>query len=201
MKWDLNTLVRSLIMMLVGIVMGGGMMGLWQGTRPAAIYIEPPLPTITPLPWQVYVSGAVNNPGVYQVDPDMIVADAVALAGGVTAAADQTGVNLALRVRDGLQVFVPVLGETTVLPTAPALPGETVDVVTPSAPMALINLNTATLEELDTLPGIGPSIAQRIVDYRTQNGAFTQIEDLMNVPGIGESKFNDIKMLITVGES
>ncbi len=156
------------------------------------------------MPWQVYVSGEVNDPGVYVVEPGMIVEDVIQLAGGFTDKADRNLVNLALRVRDELQVVVPAVGETVALPTAPPEAGMSAVVepaaATPTIP-AIININTATLEELDTLPGIGPSTAQNIIDHRTQNGPFAQIEDIMNVSGIGEGRFNEIKALITVGGS
>jgi competence protein ComEA len=206
MKVGANQLVQGLILLFLGVGLGAGGLGLLRGVQPAPIYIEPAPPTATPLPWQVHVTGEVNDPGVYVVEPGMIVADAIELAGGLTAQADVDRVNLALRLRDGLQVFVPALGETVVLPTEPAPMMDNgndeveLPAAAPPAPGEKINLNTASLEELDSLPGVGPSTAQSIIDYRTQNGPFARIEDVMNVPGIGEGKFNEMKELITVGE-
>lgn len=204
MNAGVNRLVQGLAILILGAGLAAGVMGFMRSTQPAPIHIEPPPPTATPMPWQVYVSGAVNDPGVYVVEPGMIVEDVIRLAGGFTDEADRNLVNLALRVRDELQVVVPAVGEVVALPTAPVeAAGEEVDgnaAATPTSP-AIVNINTATLEELDTLPGIGPSTAQNILDYRTQNGPFAQIEDIMNVSGIGEGRFNDIKALITVGES
>lgn len=203
MKLGVNQLMQALALLVLGVGLGAGALGLVNRQKPAAIHLEPAPPTATPLPWQVYVNGEVNQPGVYVVEPGMIVDDAINLAGGLTAQADADRVNLALRLADGMQVFVPAVGETVVLPTEPApvveeAGGDDAAASLPSG--AKINLNTATLEELDSLPGVGPSTAQKIIDYRTQNGPFARIEDVMNVPGIGESKFNDMKALITVGE-
>jgi len=207
MKIGANQLVQGLILLFLGVGLGAGGLGLLRGVQPAPIYIEPAPPTATPLPWQVHVTGEVNNPGVYVVEPGMIVADAIELAGGMTTQADVNRVNLALRLRDGLQVFVPMVGEeAVVLPTepAPVMDNGNDEVESPAAASPAsgekINLNTASLEELDSLPGVGPSTAQSIIDYRTQNGPFARIEDVMSVPGIGEGKFNDMKELITVEE-
>lgn len=203
MKLGVNQLMQGLALLVLGIGLGAGTLGLMNRQRPAAIHLEPAPPTATPLPWQVYVNGEVNHPDVYVVEPGMTVDDAINLAGGLTAQADADRVNLALRLTDGMQVFVPALGETVVLPTAPAPvvnagEAESSDAAAPLPAGSKININTATLEELDSLPGVGPSTAQKIIDYRTQNGPFARIEDVMNVPGIGESKFNDMKALITV---
>ena len=203
MKLGVNQLMQGLALLVLGVGLGAGTLGLINRQQPAAIHLEPAPPTATPLPWQVHVAGEVNQPGVYVVEPGMIVADALELAGGMTAQADVDRVNLALRLYDGLQVFVPAKGEAVVLPTepAPVVDGNGGDdAAAPPPPGEKININTATLAELDSLPGIGPSTAQNIIDHRTQNGPFARIEDVMNVPGIGEGKFNDMKGLITVGE-
>ena len=205
MNVGVNRLVQGFALLILGAGLTAGAMGFIRSTQPAPIRIEPPPPSTTPMPWQVYVSGEVNDPGVYVVEPEMIVEDVIRLAGGFTDKADRNLVNLALRVRDELQVVVPTVGETVALPTVPPeIPRNVTDedddaAATPTIP-AIININTASLEELDTLPGIGPSTAQNIIDYRTQNGPFAQIEDIMNVSGIGEGRFNDIKDLITVRE-
>jgi len=144
-----------------------------------------PLPP-TPLPLRVHVSGAVAAPGVYDVPPGSIVEDAIAAAGGATASANLAGLNLARVLRDGDQI---VVGETP--PTAVA--GEAGE-----AAGQLLNLNTATVAQLETLPGIGPSLAQRIVDYRNANGPFATLDDLLDVSGIGPSKVDAIRDLVIV---
>ncbi len=164
---------------------------VWTPTAPAT---ETPLPTATPAPLLVYVSGAVRRPGVYTLPAGARVADALAAAGGAAADADLAHINLARRVHDEEQVHIPRLGEPTLdIPTpisegAPASPG---------AP-GKVNINTAGVAELDGLPGIGPGYAQRIVDYRASHGPFRTVEELQNVPGIGPSTFARIRDLITV---
>lgn len=166
---------------------------------PTATPLPAPTLTFTPAPLRVYVSGAVHNPDVYLLPANSIVKDAVQAAGGATDDADLVRINLALVLYDQQQVYVPCVGETP--PVAP-LPGS----ASPATPVASssdslaggkVNLNTATLEELDTLPGIGPAIAQRILDYRQTSGPFTAPEDIMNVKGIGPATYDKLKDLIT----
>ena len=154
--------------------------------RPTA---EPPTPT--PATIDVYVSGAVKNPDVYTLPFNSIVKDAVVAAGGATADADLDRINLATDLADQMQIYVPRKGEGE----PPASPKGSA----PAATSEKININTASVEELDKLPGIGPSIAGAIIDYRTANGPFKQIEDINEVKGIGDALFAKIKESITVG--
>jgi competence protein ComEA len=147
-------------------------------------------PTSTPGPIRVHVSGAVRQPDVYELPAGCIVKDAVEAAGGPTDSADLDGINLAVELRDQQQVYVPRQGE--VVPMAPASAGG-------GAASGPVNINTATAAELETLPGIGPKTAEAIVEYREANGPFETIEDIMDVPGIGEGTFEKIKDRITVG--
>jgi competence protein ComEA len=150
----------------------------------------------------VYVCGAVRSPGVVRLPQGARVADALELAGGATARAELAAVNLAARVVDGQQILVP---EKTAAngqsgggagPSAAAAAAATAaGAAVPGAP---VNINTASLTELDTLQGVGPSTAQKIIDYRTANGPFARIEDIMNVSGIGEARFAALKDSITV---
>jgi competence protein ComEA len=157
------------------------------------------LPPPTPPPLTVHVVGAVAQPGVYNLPPGSHVQDGVEAAGGLLPEANPQAVNLAALAQDGERIFLPT---RVPLPPTP-LPGSTpaATIATPSGPIpgGLININTATLEELDSLPGIGPVTAQKIIDYRQNNGMFTQIEDLMDVPDIGSATFAKIKDLVTVG--
>ena len=143
----------------------------------------------------VYITGEVVNPGVYDVDPGSRVNDVLGLAGGGTADADLTKINLAAPVSDGMQITVPKIGDDT-----PDQPPITTMQSQDSGQAAggLVNINTADAAQLETLPGIGPATAQAIIEYRASHGAFKNISDIKNVPGIGDSKFDKIKDLITV---
>lgn len=142
----------------------------------------------------VHVAGAVRKPGVYALRAGARVADAVERAGGARASADLSAVNLASKLEDGRQVLVPrrVGGGIAagVLPSTGA--------VAPGAPAQPIDLNTATLEQLDTLDGVGPGIAQRILDYREQHGGFRRVEELGEVPGIGDKRLATLLALVTL---
>jgi competence protein ComEA len=148
----------------------------------------------------VHVAGAVRRPGVYRLAAGARVDDALRSAGGARDRADLTAVNLAAKLEDGRQVVVPERaaapsaggGAPASAPGAPAAPGGA------GAAAAPINLNTATLEQLDTLDGVGPGIAQRILDYREQHGAFSRVEELGEVPGIGAKRLATLTPLVTV---
>lgn len=144
----------------------------------------------------VDVEGAVASPGLYLVSADARVNDAVAAAGGMTSDADRQRVNLAQKVEDGMQVYVPSREE------APAATGTTTtgagQASSSGASKGKVNLNTASVEELQTLSGIGPSLSQRIIDYRQANGPFKSVDDLRKVSGIGDTRFKSLKDLVCV---
>jgi competence protein ComEA len=137
----------------------------------------------------VHVAGAVARPGLYRLPEGSRVDDAIALAGGAKPKAALDSVNLAAPVADGQQVVVPVRGAG--VPSAgPGAAGE-------GAPGgAKVSLNSATLEQLDQLPGIGPVTAQQILDYRAANGAFRSVDELDAVPGIGPSRLEQLRPLV-----
>ena len=135
----------------------------------------------------VHVAGAVRRPGVYRMRASARVDDAVGRAGGATPRADLSQVNLAAQVEDGRQVLVP----ERVRAAAPGVPAET----PPGVPL---NLNTATLEQLDELDGIGPATAQSILDYRDEHGGFGSVEELAEVPGIGDVRLASLREQVRV---
>jgi len=152
----------------------------------------------------VYVCGAVKSPGVVRIPAGARVADALALAGGPEARAELAAVNLAAKVVDGQQIVVPERGATVAAGSSAGAAGGAASgsVVaaggSATAPGAPVNINTASLEELDTLDGVGPATAQKIIDYRSASGPFKVVDDIKNVSGIGDAKFAAMKDSITV---
>jgi competence protein ComEA len=179
-------LVGALVLVAPRLVHRGGQ---WSHTpcshTPCAL--APPLRvarTVRTAPRLVVdVAGAVRRPGLYRLATGTRVDDAVAAAGGGTARADITAVNLAAPLSDGEQVLVPARGAAG---AAGASAGSTV-----------VDLNSATAEQLDTLPGVGPSTAAKIVAYRQQHGAFHSLAELDAISGIGPSKLAELKGLVT----
>jgi competence protein ComEA len=139
----------------------------------------------------VDVVGAVRRPGLYRLQQGARIADAVARAGGPTAKADLALINLAAPLADGEQVVVPKRGAAA--PSgAPSGTGGSAGVPSSGA----VHLSTATLEQLDSLPGIGPVTAQKILDYRQKHGAFTSVDELDAVPGIGPARLDQLNDLV-----
>jgi competence protein ComEA len=135
----------------------------------------------------VHVAGAVGEPGLYRLPEGSRVADAVARAGGAAASADTSAINLAAPLVDGMQVVVPARVE--------AAPGG--DTPVAAATAGRVSLSSATIEELDTLPGIGPVTAQKIVDHRAAHGGFRSVDDLDAIPGIGPARVEQLRELVT----
>jgi len=192
--------MKKLWWVAFGLVMGllaTGLILLVSGSpRGEPIKLLPP-PTSAPL--MVHVVGAVAQPGVYSLAPGSHVQDGVEAAGGLLPESNPQAVNLAALAQDGQRIFIPTLAPLPPTPQPGSVPTAISGNPPSPVPGGLININTATLEELDSLPGIGPITAQKIIDYRLANGLFNRIEDIMNVPGIGEGTFTKIKDLITVG--
>jgi competence protein ComEA len=138
----------------------------------------------------VHVVGAVRKPGLYRLREGSRTADAIRRAGGAKPKAALELVNLASPIADGQQVLVPARGDPG--PTAAAVGGA----IGPTVAGQKIHLNSATLEQLDTLPGIGPVTAQKILAYRTEHGAFQAVEELDAVPGIGPARLEELKTLV-----
>ena len=150
--------------------------------------------------FRVHVDGAVASPGVVELEgTDLRVADAVAACGGLTGEADTTNVNLAEPLLDGSKIHIPTSGEQEAAPEAPVTgQAMTVGATGSGSGQVLVNINTATAEELQQLKGIGEVTAQAIVDERTRNGPFASPEDLMRVSGIGQKKYEAVQGSICV---
>jgi competence protein ComEA len=153
------------------------------------------LPVPTPAPLTVHLSGAVNQPGVYTLPRESRLADVVAIAGGLRSDANTDVVNLAAPLKDGQKIHIPAVGEP-VPPSAPA--GEPSSSSPPSDSGAPVNINNASAEDLQTLPGIGPTRAEQIIAYREAHGGFKTIEEIQEVPGIGPATFEQMKAQITL---
>jgi competence protein ComEA len=136
----------------------------------------------------VHVVGAVRRPGLYELAEGSRIDEAIRKAGGPKPKAALELVNLAAPIADGQQILVPVREDVTAAPAA-ADPAQ-------SLPTAKVHLNTATLEQLDTLPGVGPVTAQRILDYRTEHGSFQSVDELDAVSGIGPARLEQLKPLV-----
>lgn len=146
---------------------------------------------------KVYVCGAVQRPDVYEISADSRIVDAVSAAGGFAIDAYPEAMNLAETVSDGSRIYVPTKEEVDALAVVYSDTGSETGGTTNDS-TGRVNINTATLEELTTLPGIGDTRARAIIDYREQNGAFGNIEDIMQVTGIKEKSFSKIKDSICV---
>ncbi len=212
-----DNLLSYLLVLFIGISLGVAGLTLTRRIQPAPIIIQPPVPaappepTATPGPLRVFVNGAVAEPAVYELAPGDIVQEAIALAGGFTVEANTAVVNLALPLQNGMQIYVPTVAETAEqaqgVISSPVVRtggielevlGETA--VSADAAGEIVNINTANVAELDTLPGIGPSTAEKIVEYRDTNGPFATIDEILSVSGIGPAKFEQIQAFITVGD-
>lgn len=138
----------------------------------------------------VHVVGEVRRPGLYRLRDGARIADAVRRAGGATRDADLAGVNLAAPLVDGTQILVPSRAASGSAGTGEAPSGE-------GAVGGTVSLSSATVEELDELPGVGPITAQKIVDYRAEHGPFASVDDLDAVPGIGPTRIEQLRDLVT----
>jgi competence protein ComEA len=182
---------------MVGVVIGA----LWWLSRQAPPPVESMLPlveavapssstTAAPSPVVVHVAGAVVAPGVHRLPPGSRVIDAVDASGGLLPDADAAAVNLAAPLEDGVQVYVPRVGEEP--------PVSSAGIGAPGASTGPIDLNTADATLLETLPGVGPATAAAIIDHRTRHGPFPSVDALLEVRGIGEAKLAALRDLVRV---
>lgn len=159
-------------------------------------------PVVTPATVIVYVAGAVTTPGVYDLTGPARVRDAIGAAGGLLSTADVDALNLAALVRDGDRVYVPAVGQAVPAVVAPSGGSDASSgsmlADGSGKPVGPVDLNRATVEQLDALPGVGPSTAAAIIAYRDLNGPFAAVDDLLRVRGIGPSKLDAIRTMVTV---
>jgi competence protein ComEA len=191
---DLHTLTPAQRRMLVGVVLLGALLVLGvprllhRGGAEAAVPVlrapRPAQAAASRARIVVDVAGAVRRPGLHTLAPGTRIADALAAAGGATRRADVNAVNLAAPIADGEQIVVPARGSAQ----SAAAGG--------SSPTAPLDLNTATAEQLDALPGVGPATAAKIVAFRLAHGSFHSVEELDAVPGIGPARIEQWKGLV-----
>ena len=194
---------RWLVGWVMALVAGVAMLWVARGDQPEPVPVVPasmveatdvPAPASSIERITVHVTGAVAHPGLVVIPAPARVADAVMAAGGATAEADLGGLNLAALVSDGQRLEVP--GKGAAVADAAVSSGTGPSGTGPSdagTERAQVAINTAGLEELLLLPGVGPVLAERILQHRDRNGAFVEVEDLLDVPGIGEGRLADIR--------
>ena len=146
----------------------------------------------------VHITGAIKNAGVIRIEENSRIEDVIEKAGGLTEDADITNVNLAFIVEDGVKMRIPSTNDKDKIDIVTESSGSEVIDGNDETSKGLININKASQAELETLNGIGPSLALKIIEYREQNGKFKTISDIKNVSGIGENKFNNIRDFIDV---
>ena len=199
----MNSWWKVVFGLLCGLL-GGGLI-LLVSSQPRGVPVQL-LPLPTPAPLQVYVAGAVTSPGVYSLPAESRLEQAIQAAGGAASDADLQAINMAAILEDGSQVLVPTRAPVVSAPAASPVMRATdlstaiSDWETPTPTVTFpININTASLEELDALPYIGQVRGSEIIAYRKAHGPFKRIEDLLKVYGITQEIFDRIKELITVG--
>ena len=181
-------------------------------TAPKTVSVSPTLPIVREL--VVHVAGAVKKPGVFKFPADGRVLDAIEKAGGTQPDADLESINLAAKLEDATQLYVPhkdtKLNSTSIAPayspdksresyaSKPKSEGKTETHSGAKHPTGVVNLNTASSEQLQTIPGIGPSTAEKIIEYRHEHGGFASVDELTVVKGIGEKKLEKMRKWLTV---
>ncbi len=192
----MNTWKSVALGIVLGLLISGAILLIVLPPRGQPLTLSNPP---TPSAITVYITGAVNHPGVYNLPSLSRVNDAVISAGGFSSSADQKAVNLAAMLEDGSEIFVPTVDESLATTGTAANSKKTPQ----SSPVVNfpININTASVSSLQDLPGIGSTKAEAIVAYRQEHGPFTKIEDIMDVPGIGSGIFAQLKNLITVADT
>jgi competence protein ComEA len=178
-----RALVAAVVFLVLLVLAGRVLLRPQPASIPPPVHVARSAAQAKPKQLFVDVVGAVRRPGLYRLAKGARVADAVRRAGGPTAKAQLELVNLAALIADGEQVVVPRRGSGAVVATGGATPGP-------------VHLNSATLEQLDALPGVGPVTAKKILDYRQEHGGFSSVDELDAVPGIGPARLADLRELV-----
>jgi competence protein ComEA len=179
-----HALVVSVVLLALLALAGRTLAGAGGATAEPVASLVPERPAAAQR-LTVHVAGAVRRPGLYRLAEGKRVADAVARAGGASAKADTAAINLAAPLADGMQVLMP---SRVVVAAGGAAAGAAATAVA-----GKVSLSSATVEQLDTLPGVGPVTAQKIVDYRAQHGGFSSVDDLDAIPGIGPARLEQLR--------
>lgn len=213
--WQLSRRQQLLLGSVALVLVGLGLWGFWPREASTTLPAAPPPPTTgmaqtsthpsatsasTPVVSHdtrvfVDVQGAVKHPGLYQFAQGMRVADALKAAGGLVVRADRQQVNLAMRLTDQQQLYIPLKGEHHT--ATPPATGNSTATSQASSAATVVNLNTATVSDLQQLTGVGAKKAQKIVDYRTEHGAFKSVKDLTQVAGFGEKTVEHLQDQLT----
>ena len=186
---------QATLFILIGLLAAGIIWLAGSPPRGEPVILRLP-PTASPI--QIHIIGEIEQPGVYKLARNSRVQDAIEKAGGLTDDADDQTINLAALLEDGQQIHIPAKIQSW--SSGESMEGGNPPGRSPTSENPLININTAKLDSLETLPGIGPIIAKEIIDYRENEGNFLSIEEIQKVPRIGPTVYENIKDLITVGE-
>lgn len=207
-----NRQLAGIIVLLIVTVVGSAL--FYTSSRPKPVVVvkaderkaasqekqeeQAATPEKEPIQLHVHVAGAVTKPGVYTLGDGSRIVDAISVAGGGAPDADEDALNLAAKLIDGQRVYVPKKGEVPQPASGMSAGGEPGAIGDPAATGGKINLNLATAEQLDSLSGVGEVTAKKIIDHRTKNGPFKRVEDIMQIDGIGQKKFEKLKDEISV---
>ncbi len=190
---------------LMGLIASGGIILISRPARgfpiellavPTSVGTAIPKPSSTPAPYQIQIKGEVHQPGVYHVQKDTRLGELIELSGGLTEMADLIRINEAILVNDGDYFYIPAIGEP--IPDTSRNSPTNMNVDLSSNIIYPIDINQATLEEFESLPGIGPTKAAEIIAYRDFHGGFNEVNDLLNVPGIGPQIMETINSYVMV---
>ena len=183
---------RSTLATALVVIVAVAAFAVLQVPRRPALQVSAPAAPPAPPSIKIHIVGAVQSPGVYQLPADARVEDALKAAGGLNPSADVSSLNLAAPLKDGQQLAVPVAGPSTLGASASSVDASS------AGPPTKLDLNRASLADLDTLPGVGPVTAQKLLDYRAKQGRFTSVDELKDAKLVTSSTYDKIRELVEV---